>query len=590
MRLSWLMYLLLLNPGLAQSLGVELLPNATELELNQTLSIDANFSTNQSVQARIVLKLAGQVLLNQSIDLPAGNSSLSQLLGEVHWKAEKPGKHKLMLEVWFEDERVKESKLIKVEAWFDPIKGKDIPTSVKAGEVFRMNLSLWSLKPREFELYLLVKNLKLPSGEQEVWVSCGKLYVVKRNSTSCSWEVPSDAISSNLSIYPVAKAEFELEASKQRVEVVGLPELGGPSFELVRFPSQLKFGDYNSVLIKFFTGNYDGTFLFLTYAWPKRVLCDFEGKPIEAKDYGASTTIRLEAKRGGEYYLSLPLVVKPNCDRKYAEGEYRIRVRAYQLKGAEWEVLDTKDFYIHIEGWNQRLCPEPEVRIKYEYVIPEPSFELLSAPSSVEAGKEFELKVLIYNPTPQVKNFTIYSYVYDGKRLVSEGYVEGVWLKRWDANEQEVWVGAKNSTIVSLYNRVKEPGNYTLKVRIKGVKDLRSNLSVLPTQELKINASMHCWAADGKVHVNLTNLGKEAEFLLVASQTKLSTHAIELNTNESTVLTFELQARNEFNLFHANKILTSCEVRVPAELTGQAVRPWNWFSALWSWITSLFRL
>jgi hypothetical protein len=53
-------------------------------------------------------------------------------------------------------------------------------------------------------------------------------------------------------------------------------------------------------------------------------------------------------------------------------------------------------------------------------------------------GEEFEVVVKIINSVNETKDFTVYSYVFKGKKPASEGLAGGKWSGAWSANKMAV--------------------------------------------------------------------------------------------------------------------------------------------------------
>jgi hypothetical protein len=115
-----------------------------------------------------------------------------------------------------------------------------------------------------------------------------------------------------------------------------------------------------------------------------------------------------------------------------------------------------------------------------------PFYNIISSPSAVRPDDEFEIVVLLTNNFNETKNFSIYSYIYADKNLVSSGWDGKVWKNTWDANKKIVIIIPNSSFIVTLKNMIKngtEPGIYKLNVRVNVDNkkyDLTKNITVLP--------------------------------------------------------------------------------------------------------------
>lgn len=96
-------------------------------------------------------------------------------------------------------------------------------------------------------------------------------------------------------------------------------------------------------------------------------------------------------------------------------------------------------------------------------------FEILSCPPEILTNSEFEILARIRNDMTHEKEYRVYSYLYDSKRLLSLGFDGNGWVKEWNANEQNVSVPGDSSVLVTLKNMVDEdtePGRYSLRVRV----------------------------------------------------------------------------------------------------------------------------
>jgi hypothetical protein len=96
-------------------------------------------------------------------------------------------------------------------------------------------------------------------------------------------------------------------------------------------------------------------------------------------------------------------------------------------------------------------------------------FEIISYPEEIRKDEEIEIKIEIRNPVSQSRNYTVYSYAYEGNKPVSLGFDGKEWLNTWDANKKNVSVLGNSSVVIELNNRIAEdtnPGEYTLRVRI----------------------------------------------------------------------------------------------------------------------------
>ena len=166
-----------------------------------------------------------------------------------------------------------------------------------------------------------------------------------------------------------------------------------------------------------------------------------------------------------EQEVTIPIQLKPNCDFKYEDGTYKIKVEGLNAY-AEKE--------IKVEGITDDLC---ETKLVYK----EPSeakfyYELIDWPLEIENDKEFEIKVKIDNNDDIDREIDIWSYIYRGSKSYSgerELNLKHLTLKR----------GASKEIILKHVVREAEPGDYSLMVKI--IKDNQATYKKI-TQKIKV--------------------------------------------------------------------------------------------------------
>ncbi|UCC91460.1 MAG: lamin tail domain-containing protein [Candidatus Aenigmatarchaeota archaeon] len=106
---------------------------------------------------------------------------------------------------------------------------------------------------------------------------------------------------------------------------------------------------------------------------------------------------------------------------------------------------------------------------KEETTEKEEHFEIVSCPEEIGKDGEIEIKLNMKNPSPHSKNYTVYSYVYEGNKPVSLGLEGEDWINTWNANRQNLSIQGNSSLNLTLKNRIAEdtePGKYKMRVRI----------------------------------------------------------------------------------------------------------------------------
>jgi len=88
--------------------------------------------------------------------------------------------------------------------------------------------------------------------------------------------------------------------------------------------------------------------------------------------------------------------------------------------------------------------------------------KILEAPTNATQGEIISIKVNITNNYDSAKTIQVYSYIYEGQKLISEG--------GWTGNRQEFTLVSKSTKTLELKNTIKQDallGAHTLKVRAK---------------------------------------------------------------------------------------------------------------------------
>ncbi len=218
-------------------------------------------------------------------------------------------------------------------------------------------------------------------------------------------------------------------------------------------PSPAKFGDVVKVKIDSYRGD---TAKYAVYAY---IESDSEKKVSE------ETTMHFKNKFTN-YSLIAPLQLKPNCNGKYDDGDYRVIV----------EGLDERDsMSIKIEGITKSLCEETTIE-KTTSTKGSFTYAIVDAPQEVASGEEFTIQLNFQNDDDEKHKAEVWSYVYSGNKC---------YCKDREENKEEVSLAPEKSEIITLKNKVidAEPGNYKLKVYI--IKDNQKTKREL-TREIKV--------------------------------------------------------------------------------------------------------
>jgi len=172
------------------------------------------------------------------------------------------------------------------------------------------------------------------------------------------------------------------------------------------------------------------------------------------------------------YSLTIPVQLKPNCDKGYEEDDYDVIVEGLGVE-------DRKE--IEIEGLLSSLCKESlassgsSYSKKFEYKV-------VSKPDEIEAEEDFEIEVSLENNDDEDYDIEMWSYVYRGPKCYSGDREE---------NKKYLELDEKSSRTVRLRNKVEEGaerGDYNVKVKIrknnqKTLKEITDNIRIIEEVE-----------------------------------------------------------------------------------------------------------
>ncbi|MFB6215447.1 MAG: hypothetical protein ABEJ72_00530 [Candidatus Aenigmatarchaeota archaeon] len=203
-------------------------------------------------------------------------------------------------------------------------------------------------------------------------------------------------------------------------------------------------------------------------------------RPRDNWDASQETKIKLGDRSTGRnqnYSLVIPVLLKPNCDGRYEPGEYALLVeglgardeKTVEITGTEEGVCEK---IIKVEERTREVirnvCPE---KVSEKENVKE--YEIFSYDEEVEPGQSLETDVLLRNTLNESTKLEIYSYVYTNGTPVNEG--------GWTGNARDVTLEPLDREVVIMKNTIKtgtDPGNYTLKVRVKNQTDMVREIAV----------------------------------------------------------------------------------------------------------------
>lgn len=473
-------------------------------------------------------------------------------------------------------------------------------------------------------LNIIIEDLKtVTMGKHDEIIDCGTSSLENKTSVveDCTLALPNDVITNGIEefdIFPRINFTYHNTTitrigDSKKINITGLADLGDSELAILSSPSQTRFGGFSMVFVKFYSGNYKySETKFLAYAYPKQILMDLDGNGITASSYDSNVVVNISGvQRDQNIYLTLPLFLKHNCDDYYSDGSYRIRVRTYKPESSMWKEIITEDFNLSVSGRNEGFCPKPvEVsggggtKTVYENVTvkveKQPPYEITSYPATVYAGDEFTTTVRL--TADKAKNVTVYSYVFDSKKILSEGFGDEGWSKKWTANKKQVELAAGSSVDAILVNRIPEgtpPGSYKYRVRIKDEEDITKDIVVLSkplvVAQMSISVpkvNMTCKVVnDDSIFINMENEeGIDATLSLFSGE---GTEARDISITNRTreIITPKGDGYFHFLLTKDGRVLGDCSVRIekPMGITGSFSLVGDFFSKLGEGISHWFK-
>ncbi|MCK5452231.1 MAG: hypothetical protein KAI51_02230, partial [Candidatus Aenigmarchaeota archaeon] len=261
---------------------------------------------------------------------------------------------------------------------------------------------------------------------------------------------------------------------------------GEERLEIISMQDFLDFGSVSTIGIRYDSGPYEhGKLRIIGYvSGPKKASNDLDGKTIYMNLCETNTGVELRGVRSkSRFYLNIPLMLKDNCDSTYPLGDYEITVRVCAYEESRW--IYYKDNKLKMRK-TVRLdangkCPDSEPTDKDATICEKQSiyndlientctdtqkdemtgdetktrvYEVLEFDENIYAGNAFLTKIRVYNNSSEKQNGTIYSYVYDNKTLISDGFNGQAWSHNWNANKVTFELMPFSNTTIDLMNKV----------------------------------------------------------------------------------------------------------------------------------------
>jgi len=149
------------------------------------------------------------------------------------------------------------------------------------------------------------------------------------------------------------------------------------------------------------------------------------------------------------FSLTLPVQLKPNCDKEFDDGAYKLSIGWT----SQSEIIDS--FSFDVKGVDDDFCKIDKKTTRKGSL----TYRLLEHPRNIISGREFEIKLDISNNDNLVKSLDVWSYVYRGRKSYSGSR---------ESNRKHITIKEQGSKIIELRNIADAPaGDYKLKVVVK---------------------------------------------------------------------------------------------------------------------------
>ncbi len=269
----------------------------------------------------------------------------------------------------------------------------------------------------------------------------------------------------------------EIEAAAS-LAVKGAAQSNGSSILIISHDNITKFGDVVLVELEIYKGN---TAKYAVDLWTEK----------DGKKSSSVSTVHVNDKYK-MYRLKVPVQIKQNCDSSIKSGSHALFVSGLDI---------TVSSSLTIEGTN---CPPQSSAsgstssssssstsgLPFRQTENTIGIDVLSYNETAVTGDELKTTAMVKNLFDVRKNISVYSYVFRGSSLASEG--------GWVPNPVAVSLNASKNMTLILQNKIKEDiseGVYYLRIRAKSNKTYDKTVEIIISRSL-LNATVLADAID----------------------------------------------------------------------------------------------
>jgi hypothetical protein len=157
-------------------------------------------------------------------------------------------------------------------------------------------------------------------------------------------------------------------------------------------------------------------------------------------------------KKFADYDATVPVVVKPDCEKDYSNGTYTLIIQGFDL---------TRTAEVNVEGRVSSMCKETIVLGENpvtQTTEKKKQYEIMNFSKSMKQNETLKVTVRINNIEDEKSHYKVWSYIYRGSKSYSGNRTDN--LVEFDLAK----AGTKDITLKNTFQG--EPGDYKLMVKI----------------------------------------------------------------------------------------------------------------------------
>ncbi|OVE75011.1 hypothetical protein BVX95_00550 [archaeon D22] len=467
------------------------------IEINESLEFLGTINSPNKTYANLTIKIGIKssygydypeelILFDKEIELKEGVNNISELTNNLSWTPtdELSGEYKAYSRLVTEYEEKRPYKIFELRTRGNIfLSNFSIEDMIRIGNLTNINFTINNEENSSYNVSygIRINDFRTRTEKSDHYFICNKTQI--QNDTTenltCKLNI-TNFITDNYSVYSFINFSYKnnvlyKETHKEKVEFIGLEDLGEPTLKILSYDTKNSFGSFSNILINYTSANYDKNLSFYVYGYPKQVVANHGFSGVTASDYDTDNSVLIEVIRDKNYLISIPFLLKSNCDDSYDNGEYRLRIRGYDTR-LDDELL-TEDFYINISGKKEAFCPascssssSSSSSKSTSVSTSKPSNEFtygdvkyyISIPKLITSN--FIVKINLSNELNITNKLYIESYIYSGKTRYS------------DDNKMMIELAPDEKKTIEIKNIIAKKESKDFKVMVKINSSIRKSI------------------------------------------------------------------------------------------------------------------